>query len=463
MPTVRRLLISLLFFAVMLNTSPFAAAQPPKEWVDPATGHRVVRLSEEPGSRSLYFHQYPFSQDGKKMVFTTPRGLAAVDLTTRKVETVHEGAGRVLVTGRKTGDIYYILDGAVHAVDFDTHESRLVAELPQEHRWPFGAEGKEIPLRSRMDSIRMDEARRRNRGWGNITVNCDETLIVGVGHDPDGSAQPKEVPAGQSIGGRLAPRWKSGMPMLMFTIDIETGQKKVIHRSNDWLNHLQCSPTDPDQILFCHEGPWHYVDRTWLIRSDGSQLTQVHQRTMDFEIAGHEFFSQDGKQVLYDLQTPRSLVFWLASYDIETGKRHWYLHKRQEWSVHYNVSPDGTLFSGDGGGPSSVAAQAPGYGQLDEPGNGTWMYLFRPSLVKRTGLPEQAAKQIKAGVLLSERLVDLSNHDYDLEPNGIFTPDGNWLVFRSNMHGKSHVYMVELEKAIHALERPDNRTGADAR
>src|SRR5262245_49232687 len=32
-------------------------ASPPAEWVDAATGHRVVRLSTEPGTRSLYFHQ----------------------------------------------------------------------------------------------------------------------------------------------------------------------------------------------------------------------------------------------------------------------------------------------------------------------------------------------------------------------------------------------------------------------
>jgi hypothetical protein len=29
----------------------------PREWIDPDTGHRVIRLSDEPGSQSLYFHQ----------------------------------------------------------------------------------------------------------------------------------------------------------------------------------------------------------------------------------------------------------------------------------------------------------------------------------------------------------------------------------------------------------------------
>ena len=29
------------------------AREPPREWIDPDTGHRVIRLSEEPGSQSL--------------------------------------------------------------------------------------------------------------------------------------------------------------------------------------------------------------------------------------------------------------------------------------------------------------------------------------------------------------------------------------------------------------------------
>jgi oligogalacturonide lyase len=41
----------------------------------------------------------------------------------------------------------------------------------------------------------------------------------------------------------------------------------------------------------------------------------------------------------------------------------------------------------------------------------------------------------------------MSKHDYRLEPNAHFTPDGKWLVFRSNMEGKSGVYAVEIAKS----------------
>jgi oligogalacturonide lyase len=220
-----------------------------------------------------------------------------------------------------------------------------------------------------------------------------------------------------------------------------------LHHSNDWLNHLQCSPTDPQQIMLCHEGPWHFVDRIWLIHTDGSGLTSVHPRTMDMEIAGHEFFSQDGKSVLYDLQTPRSMVFWLARYDIASGNRMWYHVERNNWSVHFNISPDGKLFAGDGGGPNSVANMDSSGHRLDPPGNGQWIFLFRPESTGLVGLPDQAAKQVKTGRLRAERLVDLSKHNYSLEPNVIFTPDGKWIIFRSNMHGPTHVYAVEVAKA----------------
>lgn len=59
--------------------------------------------------------------------------------------------------------------------------------------------------------------------------------------------------------------------------------------------------------------------------------------------------------------------------------------------------------------------------------------------------PEQK-DLIKVGYFKSERLVDLSKHNYRLEPNVTFTPDAKWIVFRSNMHGPTHVYAVEVEK-----------------
>src|SRR4051794_27640358 len=103
-----RMLKVLVSVVGLLSVGPFVHAdEPPTEWVDADTGHRVVRLSKEPGSQSLYFHQNAYSPDGRKLMISTPSGISTVDLQTREIEQVVQGPVNVIMTGRKTGQIYY--------------------------------------------------------------------------------------------------------------------------------------------------------------------------------------------------------------------------------------------------------------------------------------------------------------------------------------------------------------------
>jgi oligogalacturonide lyase len=174
--------------------------------------------------------------------------------------------------------------------------------------------------------------------------------------------------------------------------------------------------------MFCHEGPWHLVDRIWHIRADGTGLRLMHQRSMPMEIAGHEFWSPDGKTVWFDLQTPKGEQFFLAGVDVATGKETRYAVERNRWSVHFNISRDGKLFAGDGGAPNMVAHAQ----------DGKWIYLFTPQ-------PD--------ATLRAERLVNMAKQDYLLEPNVQFTPDGKWIVFRANFEGIAQVYAVAVAKS----------------
>ena len=80
----------LTLFVLLISASPAIAQQQeiPREWIDPDTGHRVMRLSDEPGSASLYFHQNPYTPDGQKLIITTPTGLSAINLKTRAIEAL---------------------------------------------------------------------------------------------------------------------------------------------------------------------------------------------------------------------------------------------------------------------------------------------------------------------------------------------------------------------------------------
>jgi oligogalacturonide lyase len=155
---------------------------------------------------------------------------------------------------------------------------------------------------------------------------------------------------------------------------------------------------------------------------------------MQMEIAGHEFWGADGRTIWYDLQTPRGVDFWLAGYNLDSGQRTWYHLERNEWSIHFNVTRDGMLFCGDGGDPGQVA-RAP---------DGEWLYLFRPRLIQNDGIDDKAL--IRPGVLESERLVNMSKHQYRLEPNVRFTPDEKWVIFRSNMFGETYTFGVEVAR-----------------
>jgi oligogalacturonide lyase len=414
---MRKTVLGLLTFA--WAAAAFPAVDEPTDWIDPATGHRVIRLSTEPGSSSQYFHDNTYSPEGDRLVFNTPSGIAAVDLTTLgskppKPEIIVP-AGRMLSVARKSREVYYsqVKAKGLRAAHLDTKATR------------------EIP---------------NARG---TLVNCDETFTVSTVNATDPTGQtprpaprtilpqrermfgdklrqgialtPEEEASARKEDG-LARRLANPASMAFVFTNLKTGESKTVGYQYAWLNHLQFSPTDPNRLLYCHEGTWHEVDRVWTIRTDGGDQRLLHKRTMDMEIAGHEFWGYDGKTVWYDLQTPRSKEFWLAGVNVESGARVRYKIERDQWSVHFNVSRDGKLFAGDGGDPGQVAFAK----------DGQWINAFYPQ-------PDGSMKW--------ERLVNMAKHRYSLEPNVTITPDGKWVVFRSNMHGPTHVYAAEVAKA----------------
>jgi oligogalacturonide lyase len=420
-----RRLISIFLALSPVFSHVLAAAEPPSEWIDADTGHRIIRLSMEPDSASLYFHQNSYTPKGDRLIFDTPDGIGAVDLTKLGLEPllvdmVAPGV-KAIAAARQAPEVYFTRSGTLWAANIYTHQAREI-------------------LPARADAI-----------------NCDGTIAVLTVNatDPTGRVQPPPPRALLSQRERIfGDKIKANIPLtpeeettavreerlarnlanptseaFVFT-DLKSGKSTTNGYQYAWLNHLQFSPTDPHLLLYCHEGPWHDVDRIWTIRTDGSEQRLRHQRTMDMEIAGHEFWSADGRTIWFDLQTPRSKVFWLAGVSLDTGKEIRYHLERDWWSAHFNISADDKLFCGDGSGPGQVA-----YAKDAE-----WINLFEPQ-------PD--------GTLKRERLANLSRNRYDrLEPNARFTPDGKWVVFRSNMFGSTYVFAVEVAKAATPAGKP---------
>jgi oligogalacturonide lyase len=367
------------------------------------------------------------------MVYTTPEGISVLNLATHEARAVVPGPVRAIVVGRKTPTIFYTkatdrpLYFTLWSTNVDTGETRKLADLPRR---------------------------------GTIaTVNADETVAGGTYIEGDATAngaydglskagQVHELNMPPNKLQMMAVRLAARLPITMYTVNLATREQKILLHSTDWLNHLEFSPTDPTLLMYCHEGVKVEVDRIWTIRTDGTENTLIHKRTMEMEGPGHEWWSRDGKTIWYDLNFGRHtytdglqlglnhadytlpVVGYVAGYNVETKQRTWYHYQGPEWSIHFNSSSDDTVFCGDGG--RSPGAQ--------------WLYLFHPERLATKGMIS-SPDLIRMGLFHSEHLVNMSKHDYRLEPNVSFTPDDKYIVFRSNMFGPTYAFAVEVAKA----------------
>ena len=383
----------------------------PAEWIDKDTHHKIVRLSAglDGNSLSFYFHNNPFI--GNEMIFYNNSKQKAADVTDMKKEetpatnvnnkqifsinlatkkttqlTFHDApmSGEVVSDNKQT--VFYQVKDSVFSLDFKTKKERLVFVFPADFK-------------------------------SNITtVNADATLLAGSRATDAEKEILKNNPNKSSFFNLI---YDAHLPKTLFTIDVNTGRLNKIFTDSAWLNHVQFSSTDPALLSFCHEGPWHKVNRIWHINVNTKKVTQVHHRTMDMEIWGHEWFGKSGKTMWFDLQQPKGQTFFVAGYDVATGKEIKYSLPRNDWSVHYNSNSSETLFAGDGGDPGAVA-KAP---------NGQWINLFTPNGDKFD----------------TKKLVNMKHHQYKLEPNVHFSPDDKWIIFRANFEGESNVYAVEIK------------------
>jgi oligogalacturonide lyase len=383
----------------------------PNEWIDKTTGHRVIKLTRRPGNNmSFYFHNDPFA--GNQMIFygteylntskndsvkqetgnipASRKQLYSVDLKTLKIEQVtHQSSpmnGEIVAPKGRL--VYYQIKDSVFCTNIDSKATKLIYVFPADFK------------------------------GGITTLNSNETLLGGAWSSDKEKEILKNNPNKSSYFNLI---YEAKEPRTLFTVNVKTGELKKIFSDSAWLNHVQFSSTNPEILMFCHEGPWHTVDRIWTININTKEVKLMHKRTMDMEIAGHERFSPDGKSIWFDLQQPRSVTFYYAATDIQTGKEKKYALTRDEWSIHFTISADQKLFAGDGGDPGQVAKAK----------DGMWIYLFTPA----------------GDSLHSERLVNMKNHNYKLEPNVHFSPDGKWIIFRANFEGNTDVYAVELKKA----------------
>jgi len=237
---------------------------PPKTWIDSDTGHRIIRLTDDPGSIGLYFNVQAYTPDGLDMIYKSRAGIGIVNLATNKTRLIVKGPVRDIVVGTRTRRVFFMKSesSTLYAANLDTGEIRKLVDLPP---------------RANIE-----------------TINADETLAAGTyieGNEDDFSDLKVDSSVRETAirATKTDMRFNAHIPIVLFTVDLRSGKTNHLLHSTDWLNHTLFSPTDPTLLMYCHEGDWDKVDRIWTINTNGSGNRLIHTKSMVGEIAGHEF------------------------------------------------------------------------------------------------------------------------------------------------------------------------------
>lgn len=214
--------------------------------------------------------------------------------------------------------------------------------------------------------------------------------------------------------------WREPVESRIVAVDVETGAMEIIYRDTVKIEHVNASPTDPDLLTFCHEGPWARVSqRIWGLQLDSGAVWPVRPQHGDLGI-GHEFFTRDGKWVGYHgrrLPEEKKHTFGFVRPDNSEMLEHDF-----EYHCSHFVSYGLDLVLGDGT-PANVQ---PWFPTRQKP----YLMLFR-----RQGDIWEGPR-----VLAFHRAT--FNEQFQ-HPHARFSNDGAKVLYTSDVGGYSNVYMVE--------------------
>jgi len=184
----------------------------------------------------------------------------------------------------------------------------------------------------------------------------------------------------------------------------------VVWEERYWLSHVNTSPTQPDLLTFCHEGPWHKVDqRIWGLELSTGKVWAIRPRRNPDERVGHEYWLSDGLTIGYHGHDDQGRPF--IGFIRHDNSNCWEANISGD-SVHFH-SNDGNLIVGDG--------------------TSRYPYLL---LWRRVG------EGVEGPRILARRRC--SFHVQRLHAHARFSPDGRYVLFTADPMGYGNVFLVEL-------------------
>lgn len=389
---------------------------------DEMTGVEVVRLTDNKGIYDRpYFTTPQFSQDGKYTLFVSdftgtskiknPNAPAigkvgfgelfllelenGIALQVTQGEAIKMGHGAHAMMAPNGKKAYYYSNKYLKEVDLKTLESR-------ELMW--------IPFSYNFHSLSMTNDCR----YLAFSLVEEVTLVTAKFANPLSEAAP---------GARE--RFFKEPSSLVIRYDLQENFAEVVFGGHHRITHTSLKPDDGNLMLFCHDGPWHLVQRMWTARVSTDEIRPLIIQQHNLEGVVHEFFTPNGRiGAQYSYRYKPDMPFFMfadifVDFDGSNEERFYYPYLRPG---HVSVNNNGTLGVGDRAMLSADMRNSERF----------------------VSLIDYNRETHKAEVSL------LCAHDTSGKKSAhvhpVFTPDGSHIIYSSDKEGALNIYMVEVKR-----------------
>ncbi len=259
---------------------------------DRVSGAAVTQLTSYLGhSLHAYFTNNGWWDGGRRLLFRGDRdnasNLFSIELESGEIARLTDFPARAASTPNFPNDVnparpevYYTLENRLYALDLETLETRLLYTCPSGftlHGGLTGADG-----RFAYATVGEDLS-------GRVYANLSASYIG------------------------MRETFEARPDTRIVRIDTERGGGEEIWQEYAWVGHVNPSPTRPQLLSFCHEGPWNLVDhRIWVLDMDEGAPRRVRERQVPGEMVGHEYWHLDGEHIGYQVHRREEGKSWFG-------------------------------------------------------------------------------------------------------------------------------------------------------
>ncbi|MBR2651142.1 MAG: PD40 domain-containing protein [Clostridia bacterium] len=243
-------------------------------YIDRACGTEVTRLtSYRSNSNHLYFTNNCFYDGGKKIVFASERGnahnLFSLELESGIIEQLTDFAPPPNL-GRYELHMSFVDYSGKSCVFFIGKELMKIDLV-----------GGEISTLYRVPE-----------GFKNHIVSIDADGKYAYTSVYEDSPEKRK-------GNTLTDFYLSHPHSKIERIALDGSGHKTVFEENNFIAHVNTSPTDSGKLTFCHEGGWDVVDhRLWTLDINTGTVSKLHP-CAEGEVIGHEYWFADGWRIGY--------------------------------------------------------------------------------------------------------------------------------------------------------------------